>query len=136
MKPFTQLRLQIPLKSYVSRLGNDLAITIPSGGKNTKTNKTQLYPTSFLYISTTFSEIEDEIFNDDILKRVKTFLSKPLEIIFNTSVTSGIVLTDIKLANIIPVFKKSSHTCSSNYRPISLPSVFHIKLLEKFMYSR
>ena len=57
-------------------------------------------------------------------------------IIFNTSFTSGIVLgTDIKLANIIPVFKKCSQTCLSNYRPISLLSVFHIKLLEKVMYN-
>ena len=74
--------------------------------------------------------MEDEIFNDNIFKRLKTVLSKPLEIILNASFTSGIVLTDIKLANIIPIFKKSFQTCSSSYRPISLTSVFHIKLLE------
>ena len=38
--------------------------------------------------------------------------------------------------NIIPVFKKCSQTCLSNYRPSSLLSVFHIKLLEKLMYNR
>ena len=43
--------------------------------------------------------------------------------------------TDIKLANIIPVFKKGSQTCLSNYHPISLLSVFH-KLLEKPMCHR
>ena len=37
--------------------------------------------------------------------------------------------------NTIPVFKKGSQTCLSNYRPISLLSVFH-KLLEKLMYNR
>ena len=35
-------------------------------------------------------------------------VNKPLEIIFNTSFASGIVPTDIKLANTILVFKKCS----------------------------
>jgi len=70
-----------------------------------------------------------------ILKLLKTVLSKPLEIIFNTSFSTGIVPTDIKLANIIPVLKKGSQTYLSNYCPISLLSVFH-KLLEKLMYNR
>ena len=96
--------------------------------------------------STTSSEIEDEIsklnsgkstgpfsISVDILKRLKTFLSKPLEIIFNTSFSFGIVPTDIKWANIIPVFKSGSQTCLSNYRLISLLSVLH-KLLGS-MYS-
>ena len=43
--------------------------------------------------------------------------------------------TDIKLANITPVFKKGSQTCLSNYGPISLLSVFH-KLMEKLLYNK
>ena len=49
--------------------------------------------------------------------------------------SSGIVPSDMKLASIIPVFKKGSQTCLSNYRPISLLSAFH-KLLEKLMFNR
>ena len=40
-----------------------------------------------------------------------------------------------KLANVIPVYKKGSKTSLSNYRPISLLSVFN-KLLEKLMCNR
>ena len=67
--------------------------------------------------------------------RLRTVLSKPLELIVNNSFSSGIVPSDMKLANIIPVFKKGSQTCLSNYCPISLLSVFH-KLLEKLTYNR
>ena len=69
----------------------------------------------------------------DILKLLKSALSFPLTILFNTSFLSGTVPHDLKLANVIPVFKKGSQTCLSNYRPISLLSIFH-KLLEKLMY--
>ena len=37
--------------------------------------------------------------------------------------------------NIIPLFKKGSQICCSNYRPISLLSNFN-KLLERQMYNR
>ena len=76
---------------------------------------------SFFIFPTTTSEIEDEIsklksgkstgpfsVSVDILKLLKTVLSKPHEMIINTSFSSGFVLTDIKLANIIPVYKKGS----------------------------
>ena len=42
---------------------------------------------------------------------------------------------NFKLANVIPVHKKGSQTCLSNYRPISLLSVLN-KLLEKLMCNR
>ena len=50
--------------------------------------------------------------------------------ILNQVVIFRIVPTDFKLANIIPVYKKDSQTCLSNYRPIPLLSIFD-KLLER-----
>ena len=41
----------------------------------------------------------------------------------------------IKVARVIPVYKAGCYTVMSNYRPISLLSMFH-KLLEKLMYKR
>lgn len=137
-------------KSYFSSIGNDLARTIPSVDKNPIDYLHNCIQPCFFIFPTTSSETEDEIskltsgkstgpfsISVDILKLLKTVLSKPLEIIFNASFSSGIVPSDInlRLANIIPVFKKSSQTCLSNYRQISLLSVFH-KWLEKLMYNR
>ena len=66
---------------------------------------------------------------------MKTCLSKPLEILFNHSFRNGCVPDQLKLANVIPVHKKDSVTLLTNYRPISLLSVFN-KILEKLMYKR
>ena len=62
-------------------------------------------------------------------------VSRPLEAIFNLSFFTGIVPSSLKIAKVIPVFKKGSRSHRNNYRPISLLSVF-IKLLEKLMYNR
>ena len=70
-----------------------------------------------------------------ILKLTKDIISKPLEIIFNSSLSNGIVPDKHKIANIIPVHKKGSTLKLNNYRPISLLSVFN-KLLEKIMFKR
>ena len=71
----------------------------------------------------------------DILKLIKDIILKPLEIIFNSSLSNGIVPDKLKIAKIIPVHKKGSTLKLNNYRPISLLSVFN-KLLEKLMFKR
>ena len=58
----------------------------------------------------------------------------PPEYIFNLSLYAGKVPTKMKTAKVIPVFKKGK-TIVSNYRPISLLSIFD-KLLEKIVYTR
>ena len=60
---------------------------------------------------------------------------KPLEILFDLSYASGVVPDKFKIASVIPIYKKSSHNNFSNYRPISLSSIFNI-LLEKLMAKR
>jgi len=59
----------------------------------------------------------------------------PLEYIFNISLNSGKVPTEMKTAKISPVFKKGETELMSNYRPISLLSIFD-KLLEKIVHTR
>ena len=71
----------------------------------------------------------------NILKTLKSVMIKPLETLFNASFSTGIVPSNFKLANVIPVHKKGSQTCLSYYRPISLLSIFN-KLLEKLMCNR
>ena len=62
-------------------------------------------------------------------------ISKPLDTLFNVSFSLGIVPSSLKAANIIPIHKKDSRLTLSNYRSISLLSIFN-KLLEKLMANR
>ena len=66
---------------------------------------------------------------------VKSVISEPLEYLINISFSNGIVPNDFKIANIVPIYKKGSLSCTCNYRPISLLSIFD-KLLEKLMYNK
>jgi len=54
----------------------------------------------------------------------------PLEYIFHISLNSGKVPTKMKTDKMIPVFEKGKTDLMSNYRPMSLLSIFD-KLLEK-----
>jgi hypothetical protein len=45
-----------------------------------------------------------------ILKLIINVVSQPVEIIFNASLSTGIVPTSLKLAKVIPVFKKGLQT--------------------------
>ena len=61
---------------------------------------------------------------------LKAYVSKPLQIVFNASFSTGVVPSDFKIAKIVPVFKKESQSSLCNYCPISHISFFS-KLLEK-----
>ena len=70
-----------------------------------------------------------------LLKLVKSDISRLLACIFNESITLGIFPDKLKRAQVIPIHKKGAHTDPSNYRPISLLSVWS-KLFEKLMFKR
>jgi len=62
-------------------------------------------------------------------------IAKPLAKIINCSFTSGIVPQALKIAKVVPVFKKGGKDEVSNYRPISVLPLFS-KFFEKLMYER
>ena len=70
-----------------------------------------------------------------ILKLLKNEISTLLADIFNLSFSSGVFLSKLKIAKVIPVHKKESKLFYSNYRPISLLSNID-KIIEKIMYNR
>ena len=70
-----------------------------------------------------------------LLKSLATQISVPLEIIFNKSIEEGIFPTNMKKADIVPLYKSKDKQECSNYRPISLLITLS-KLLEKIMYKR
>ena len=67
---------------------------------------------------------KDSMEYDDIsmwvLSKIAPQVVKPLVHIFNLSFTTGIFPCEMKIAKVIPLFKKGNKSDFSNYRPISL----------------
>ena len=106
------------------------------------------FPNSIYMLPTNRGEIETLIDklpnktskgNDNIsnllLKKLKPSIIIPLEIIFNKSIEEGVFPDDMKLADVIPLYKNKEKFLVTNYRPISL-LVTISKVLEKIIYKR
>lgn len=70
-----------------------------------------------------------------VLKSVRDVISEPLAILVNKSIECGKFPSILKLAIIVPIYKKGDSKQIENYRPISILSVFS-KVFEKTMYIR
>lgn len=55
-----------------------------------------------------------------LLKSLKTAIAKPISILINQSFLTGIFPDCLKIAKVIPIYKKDNNKLFSNYRPISL----------------
>ena len=131
---------------YFSNVGSNISNDIPTVNTTFLQYLNRPVPQSFQLFPTTTFEIEDIIgtlnkstgpfsIPTNLLKILKTILSVPLAYLCNCSFSTGVVPDKLKIARIIPVFKKGSKIEVSNYRPISLLSIFN-KILEKLMYNR
>lgn len=69
------------------------------------------------------------------LKDGADILVHPVTHIINTSITSGIVPADLKVARVTPLYKKKSMLDVGNYRPVSVLSTVS-KILEKAVYTQ
>ena len=70
-----------------------------------------------------------------LLKEIITHIAEPLCLIFNQSILTGEFPDDMKLAEVVPLYKSKEHYNESNYRPISLLTTIS-KILEKIVYKR
>ena len=70
-----------------------------------------------------------------LVKQSVDVIIDPLLYIYNLSFSTGQVPDKLKIAKVIPLYKKDDPSYPGNYRPISLLSIFD-KLLEKLMYNR
>ena len=70
-----------------------------------------------------------------LVKLIFSVICYLLTRIYNLFLCSGQVPKKLKIAKVIPVYKKGDDQMACNYRPISLLSIFD-KLLEKVMANR
>ena len=69
------------------------------------------------------------------MKILNPHISIQLSQIINDSLQNGLFPASLKIAKVIPIFKKGDTSKNFNYRPISLLSIFS-KILEKIMHKR
>ena len=69
----------------------------------------------------------------NFLKRISKIIAAPLSVIINQSLVTGIFPDRLKIAKVIPLFKKGDDHVIDNYRPISLLSSIS-KVVEKIVF--
>ncbi|XP_049796134.1 uncharacterized protein LOC126212772 [Schistocerca nitens] len=73
--------------------------------------------------------------SNKILKLTTREIAKPLRHLVNSCLEKGIFPIRMKIAGVIPLFKKGDHMCRDNYRPVSLLPILS-KILERTMFVR
>ena len=133
---------------FFSSVGQTLAASVPPANHHFSDYLPAVNsPSSFFFEPVTSMELETEILllltNKShglyscpvrVLKSSSSVLSLPLAHTMNNSVLTGQYPSKLKHAKIIPIFKGGDETDPSNYRPISLLSIFN-RLFEKVMYN-
>ena len=73
--------------------------------------------------------------SNKLLKYIKDVVTKPLTLIINQIIVTGIYPKAFKTSKVSPIFKKGDNTLLSNYRPISLlPTIS--KIFERIIYNQ
>ena len=76
-----------------------------------------------------------DLVKSDLVKVIASEIVYPLKLIFNKSLTDGIVPDALKIAKVVPIYKKESPEEFGNYRPVSvLPCLS--KILERIVHDR
>ena len=137
------------LNSHFASVGNRLASELLNSNRHFSNYLPRTtYSGSFVFETVLPSEIELEIIMAPsnkahglyscpirLLKCSRHIISKPIANIVNQSVCMGMFPSKLKHAKIIPIYKDGNEDESSNYRPISILSIFN-RLFEKVMYNR
>ena len=144
----SDLRISNCFNEYFCNVGTNLVKSIPTASRDHDSlmkfrNKQSFFtePITEVEVFNLLRSIDvnkscgaDNI-NAQLIKDNCHVLIAPLTYIFNLSLEHGIVPDDMKIAKVIPLFKKGDHSIMSNYRPISLLSIFS-KLLERLVHKR
>ena len=134
--------------TYFSTIGQELANQIPSNtGKvfqflnHPETSTLFLNPVSETEVSSLICKLKDrkaagmDQITNKVLKSINRIITPFLSHIFNLVLSKGQYPDALKIAKVIPIFKKGDATLPENYRPISLLSCIN-KILEKVIECR
>jgi hypothetical protein len=134
---------------YFANIGPTLAASINHSGKdfNSYLKNSHFSATCFLQptdkeeilqiigkLGSRKSPGHDNI-KSDIVKSVAHEISYPLTILLNLSLSTGKVPNDMKIAKVVPIYKKDSPEEFGNYRPVSVLPTFS-KILERIVHNR
>lgn len=131
---------------HFSKVGDTLAAKIKQNSKTLF--REEEVKESIILEPTTITEMKETIntLKNSCAPGVDGILKKDLQTLFriigtkmveltNSVLQTGIYPEELKVAKIIPIFKKGDHDDANNYRPISLLSTFS-KVLEKIIKTR
>ena len=71
----------------------------------------------------------------NVMKTIKRSILFPRMYVSNLSFQTGVFPRQLKIANVIPIFKSGDEMVFTNYRPVSVLPIFS-KILERLMYNR
>ena len=130
---------------FFSNIGSSLANKIKKPKRKYKqpepVNKTIfLRPTSSSEIYKILQELKDKNggidgINTRVLKNLSEYIISPLVHIFNLCIVKSVWPKQLKMAEVVPIFKSGDKHLTTNYRPISLISNI-AKILEKTIHTR
>ena len=141
--------VQKALNNHFTNIGKELASQISPSNKKPEDFVPELSNASSFFfnpiteydIFTALSRLKKrKSFGPDCLhprfiKDIAEEIVTPLTYIANLSIESGTFPTQLKIARIVPLYKGGDKKRATNYRPISLLSVF-AKILEGLVYDR
>ena len=148
-KEFYQTNIVNKFNTYFSSIGVDLASAITNTGGKTFEDylQTPIVQTFAIDLVTegTVVRIIDNLkpktscghdgLSSYLLNTIQTDISSCLTTLINESLATRLFTNKLKLAKVVPIFKKGDETIFNNYRPIStLPTMS--KVFEKVMFEQ
>ena len=150
IKEYGAKKITNSLAKYFSKVGQQYANNIPNPKQSVdmylrllQRNHDSLYfhPCDRREISNLIDKLPNknshgyDNISNIMLKWISDELVTPLCIIINQSLETGQFPSDMKLADVVPLFKSKDRSLETNYRLISLLSTMS-KILEKVVYNR